>query len=169
VETDLEWIIIDISLTSKNISYCHFVNCVIYNSHVRLLGSDGKLSLRPQLAPDSEVLVEYKEQIQQDTVKKRWTLWSVIFVPLKHFNMSTNFSKIPQKRSLVRIRPVEVALFQAGKQTDKEIDRQTDRQTDRQRDRRTDRQTERWTGRHVVANRLFSLPAYGKRCIVSTE
>jgi len=112
--------------------------------HVRLLGPDSKLFLRPQNAPDSEVCVEYKEQIQRDVVNKVWTFWSVIFVPLKHSNMSTNFSKTPQKRSLVKIRPVEVALLQA--------DRQTDGRTDR----------------HVEANRHFSLPTCGKRCIVST-
>lgn len=58
--------------------------------------------------------------------------------------MSTNFSRIPQKRSLVKIRPVDVALFQA--------DRQTDGRTDR----------------HVEDNRHFSLPTCGER-IVSTE
>jgi hypothetical protein len=53
--------------------------------------------------------------------------------------MSTNFSKIPQKRSLVKIRRVEVAIFQADKQTD----RQTDGRTGGQTNRRTERQTDR--------------------------
>jgi hypothetical protein len=88
-----------------------------------MLGPDGKLFLRPQLALDSEVCVEYKEQIQRDIVNKSWTLWYVIFIPLKHLNVSTNCSKIPQKGSLVNIRPVEVALFQAGGQTDRQTDR----------------------------------------------
>jgi hypothetical protein len=86
--------------------------------------------------------------------------------------MFTNFSKIPQK-SLVKIRPVEVAIFQADKQRDRQSDRGTDGQTNRQTDTNgwTDRQkhTVRLTGRHVEANRHFSLPTYGKRCIVSTE
>jgi hypothetical protein len=129
----------------KNISYYRLVNGEIYNSHVRLLGPGGKLFLRPQLAPDNEVYFEYKEQIQLDIVNKCWTLWSVIFIPLKLFNMSTSFSKIQQKRSLVKIRPLEVALFQAHRQTDRRM------------------------GRHVEANRHFSLPTSGKSCIVSTE
>jgi len=40
--------------------------------------------------------------------------------------MCKNFSKIEQKRSLVKICPVEVALFQADRQTDRQNDGRVD-------------------------------------------
>ena len=83
--------------TSRNISYYRLVNGEIYNSACPFVGPDGKLFLRPHLEPEREVCIEYREQSQRDTVYERWTLGSVILVPLKHLIMPTNYSKIHKR------------------------------------------------------------------------